>query len=241
VTEWLPYCGGAPLPAEWWLRWNFDPVLLFVLVLAAAIGWRRVRPRSAERKAFAWSLGMFAVLFVSPFCALGSALFAARVVHHILLAVMLAPLLVTAFALHRWRIPNSLPVLTALQTLVFWSWHVPLLYEAALSSDAVFWAMQGTITGSAALWWMVLRRTEPLAAVAALLATMIQMGILGALLTFASRAYYAPHRLTTQPWGLSPLEDQQTAGIIMWAPASAIYLLLALTILYRHLRLEPAR
>ncbi len=62
---------------------------------------------------------------------------------------------------------------------------------------------------------------------------MVAMGTLGALLTFAGRALYAPHLLTTQSFGLSPIEDQQIAGIVMWAPASLVYLLAALTILYR--------
>jgi putative membrane protein len=62
---------------------------------------------------------------------------------------------------------------------------------------------------------------------------MVLMGVLGALITFAGRALYAPHWLTTQPWDMSPLQDQQIAGIIMWAPASAIYLLAAMVLLYR--------
>ncbi|MDQ8028281.1 MAG: cytochrome c oxidase assembly protein [Brevundimonas sp.] len=59
------------------------------------------------------------------------------------------------------------------------------------------------------------------------------MGLLGALLTFADDALYAPHLLTTLAWGLTPLEDQQTAGLIMWAPAAALYLAAALIILGR--------
>jgi putative membrane protein len=57
--------------------------------------------------------------------------------------------------------------------------------------------------------------------------------LLGALLTFADRAVYAPHLLTTGAWGLSPLEDQQAAGLIMWAPAAAVYLAAALLVLGR--------
>ena len=79
------------------------------------------------------------------------------------------------------------------------------------------------------------RFTNAALAATGLLATMVAMGALGALLTFAHRAYYAPHWLTTRLWGLSPIEDQQIAGIIMWAPASLVYLIAALTILYRSL------
>ena len=38
-------------------------------------------------------------------------------------------------------------------------------------------------------------------------------GLLGALLTFTDQPVYAPHFLTTASWGLSPLEDQQAAGL----------------------------
>ena len=104
-----------------------------------------------------------------------------------------------------------------------------------MSSDATFWAMQVSITGTATVWWTKLVRAPAPAAAVASLATMVAMGLLGALLAFANRAFYAPHWLTTQGWGLSPLEDQQLAGIIMWAPGSLVYLLAALAILYRAL------
>ncbi|BBC72793.1 hypothetical protein AEB_P1925 [Altererythrobacter sp. B11] len=118
---------------------------------------------------------------------------------------------------------------------MFWAWHAPPLYAAALSADAMFWLMQISITGSAAAWWIKLREAPAAVAVAALLAAMVLMGVLGALITFAGHALYAPHWLTTQVWGLAPLEDQQIAGLVMWAPGSAVYLLAAMAILYRGL------
>ncbi len=142
-------------------------------------------------------------------------------------------MIVQAVGLGRRALPGSLAVLTAVQALVFWAWHAPPLYAAALSNDALFWLMQATITGSAALWWAKVRQAPASAAVLALLATMVQMGLLGALLTFSGRALYAPHWLTTQFWGFSPLEDQQLAGLVMWAPASGLYLITALITLYR--------
>ena len=101
--------------------------------------------------------------------------------------------------------------------------------------------MQLSLTGAAAFWWASMRQAQVPAAVAATLATMVQMGALGALLTFAGRAFYAPHFATTQAWGWTPLEDQQIAGLIMWAPASAAYLLIALAILYRSMQPAYAR
>ena len=214
-------------------RWNFAPELVVFLVLTAtAIFVHRDRIRLAPALG---GLSLVGFLYISPFCALGSALFTVRIVHDTLLAAVLAPLLVAALKLERVPIRGSLPVWTFVHASVFWLWHAPPLYEAAMRSDFVFWAMQTTITGSATVWWAKIVRSPAPAAASALLATMVVMGALGALLTFAHRAFYAPHWLTTQAWGMSPLEDQQLAGIIMWAPASLIYLLAALAVLYRAL------
>jgi len=235
IQAWLPYCGTAPLPSQWLERWNLDPVLLAGLAAAALALHLGSRERTGPKGQLALALGLVAVLFVSPLCALGSALFTIRTLHHIALLAALAPLLAAVPAIMRFARPLSLGALTAVQVAILWVWHAPVLYGAALSSDAVFWAMQISLTGSAALWWARLRQAQAGAAVMSLLATMVLTGMLGALLTFAGRALYAPHWLTTQAWGLSPLEDQQVAGIIMWAPAAAIYLILACTILYRSL------
>ncbi|MFK4003000.1 cytochrome c oxidase assembly protein [Qipengyuania sp. NPDC077563] len=144
-------------------------------------------------------------------------------------------MIVAAFRAEETEIPGTLTVWTAIHGLTFWLWHAPPFYEGAMSSDGIFWLMQISIFATAAVWWIKVIRSPAPAAATALLATMVAMGALGALLTFAHRAYFAPHWLTTQFWGLSPIEDQQIAGIIMWAPASLVYLVAALTILYRSL------
>ena len=236
ATGWVPYCGPAPDPGEWLSRWNFDPLLIGAIGLAGGWLWLR-RERRDQRGLMVAALGIVLLLFVSPFCALGSALFSARAVHHVVLAAVLAP--VIALMIGRKPAVPLWPA-TAAHALTFWAWHLPSLYAAALSSDALFWLMQATITGTAVLLWMAVLRAAASAAVAALLATMVQMGALGALLTFAGRALYAPHWSATAAWGLAPLEDQQLAGLVMSAPGSLIYLLAAVTILYRSLQPRPA-
>jgi putative membrane protein len=230
VAAWTPYCGPAPEPAEWFERWNFDPILLAAAGLLFIIGWRLA---PANRGSLSLAAGISLVLFVSPFCALGSALFAARAAHHLLLVILLAPLLAPVLGRLRGAEQLSLPLMTVLQALIFWLWHAPGLYALALSNDAVFWIMQVSITGSAALWWTAVRRAPAAAAVTALLATMVQMGLLGALLTFAGWAFYEPHWTPALVWGLGPMEDQQLGGLLMWTLGAAAYLLAALAILFR--------
>lgn len=222
-AQWLPYCGPAPLPAELWSRWNVDPVLILALLGAALFLWRHADGRSG-RSSIALALALGLILFVSPFCALSSALFSARVTHHVALAALLAPLIVHALPRDRSTLPGSLALWTLLQAAVFWLWHVPDVYAAALSSDAIYWAMQLSLLGSATGFWIALRRSGELPAVAALLATTVQMGLLGALITFAGTVLYAPHQLAPLAWGIAPIEDQQLAGLIMWAPSAGLYL-----------------
>jgi putative membrane protein len=70
---------------------------------------------------------------------------------------------------------------------------------------------------------------------------MMQMGLLGAILTFARFALYAPHYLTTQQYGFSPLDDQQLAGLIMWVGSLPLTIVAGWPILarlFRHLQNE---
>ena len=233
MTTWFPYCGPGALPSELWTRWNFDPLVLVSLAALTAVIIVKTRHSQSAR----W-LGIAAVLtlvvgFVSPLCALSSALFTARTVHHVLLVAVAAPLLAwAATPLRRWRGAARMIGVFGFAVL-FWGWHSPAAYELALSNDAAYWAMQLGLLTTATLFWMSVRVSSGPAAVVALLITMVQTGLLGALLVFMPEALYAPHLLTTSAWGLTPLEDQQLAGLIMWAPAAGVYLGAALMILGR--------
>ena len=231
TRRWIPYCGEAPGPEVWLARWNLDPVLLAALALIAlALWWPGARPRVAWR--WAWVLAV--LLYVSPLCALSSAFFTVRVLHHMALVLALAPLL--ANGLPPLRVP--LWTSTAFATAVFWLWHAPAPYAAALSSDAVYALMQLSLLASAALFWLAVRRAAPAAAIGAILLAMVWMGLLGALILFAARPLYAPHFGSTLAWGVSPLEDQQLAGLLMWAPGSLAYLAAAIAIGWRWLQAE---
>jgi putative membrane protein len=62
-----------------------------------------------------------------------------------------------------------------------------------------------------------------LPALGAAFVTLLHGGLLGALVTTAPRPIYAAYRGGTTLWGLSPLEDQQLAGLIMWVPMGFVY------------------
>lgn len=236
----IAYCGPAAIPGDLWARWNFDPLLiaaLAVLALAVSLG------RSAAPRAALVAIALMFVIFVSPLCALASALFSVRVFHHILLIAAVAPLLAVAFPLRR---ASSLPLsgLVIMHAVILWLWHAPGAYAWGLATVPAYWLMEGSLLGSAWLMWRAILAptTQPGQALVALVATVGQTGLLGALIVFASRPLYAVHFASTWPWGLSPLADQQLAGLLMWVPAILPYLGMGLWIAWSSLRpAEPAR
>lgn len=233
TETWLPYCGVAPGPGDLISRWNFDPALLAALGLGVCMVLVAYRREPGFRPVLLFgAVAALIISFVSPLCALSSALFSARVTHHLILMGAAAPILV-------WSVPKArLPPIgiaaaTLVQTLVLWGWHAPVAYSAALANDAIYWIMQISLFCSAVAFWAAVRRAPFPSAAIGLLFAMLQMGLLGALLTFAPEPVYAPHLLTTAQWGLSPHDDQQLGGMIMWAPAAGLYLAAALALLWR--------
>ncbi|WP_316013316.1 cytochrome c oxidase assembly protein [Roseobacter sp. HKCCA0434] len=210
------YCGPAPLPDALAGAWNLDPALLAGLALLAF----------ALRGSRAGLVGVAVLVlaFVSPLCALSSALFSARVVHHVLLVAVAAPLLAQAWPGRAARGP-TVPLLVATATL--WAWHLPAAYDAALSNVAVYWGMQLSLLVTSVWFWRAALHfdTPPVHATLAILGAWMQMGLLGALLTFAPDALYAAHQSAPLAWGLSPLADQQLGGLLMWVPAGLPYAL----------------
>lgn len=236
----IAYCGPAAVPGDLLTRWNFDPILLLAL---AAFGLAVASGRCAHRQAGWSALALMVFIFVSPLCALSSALFSARVLHHVLLIAAVAPLLAIAFPLR--RLPSSpLSLLVGLQAVVLWVWHMPVPYQWGLSSVPTYWLMQASLLGSAWLLWRAILSpaTQAGAALVALVTTVAQMGLLAALIVFAPRALYAVHFASTEAWGITPLGDQQLAGLLMWAPAALPYLGVGLWLAWSSLRpVEPIR
>ncbi len=83
--------------------------------------------------------------------------------------------------------------------------------------------------GSAILfWWALLRRADPGAATGHVFVTMLHMSGLGALIALSPRLLYPVQTAEALRWGLTPLEDQQLAGLLMWVPAAPSYAAAAL-------------
>ncbi|WP_424813404.1 cytochrome c oxidase assembly protein [Roseococcus sp. YIM B11640] len=199
-----------------------DPWLLALLALGVlALAWR---PNG--RLALAgWLLA--GLILISPLCNLSVALFSARVAQHLLLMLLAAPLLALAWPAGRaTRAGGAAFVFAA----AIWAWHLPAPYLATFDSPAAYWAMQASLLMAATWLWAALRQAataRPASALLAALGTSAQMAALGALLTLAPRALFerAHQPGVTAAWGLTPLEDQQLGGVLMWAPGGLLFVL----------------
>jgi cytochrome c oxidase assembly factor CtaG len=79
------------------------------------------------------------------------------------------------------------------------------------------------------------------AAVLYMFTTAMHSGLLGALITLATAVWYPDYLETTAAWGLSPLEDQQLGGLIMWVPACTVYVVAGLALFAGWLRSSEER
>lgn len=218
----LAYCGPAPLPADVWARWNLDPFLLLVPA-GLLLAWRLWSGRQGDSRYLAATVAVLAVALVSPLCALTTALFAARSLHHVLVLGLAAPLF--ALSLPRKGRGGAIAAAFVVSTAVLWLWHVPAVYEATFASVTLYWALQAALFASFAWFWrsVLAPAGSPFPALLAIGAGAGQMGLLAAILTLAPQPLYGPHLVAPLAWGLSPLADQQLGGLLMWVPAFFLY------------------
>jgi cytochrome c oxidase assembly factor CtaG len=201
-------------------------------------------------------LSLFLAL-VSPLHAMGHILFSAHMIQHEILMLISAPLLVLGRPLivYLWALPpgisrglarasrepwwrSSWKVLShpftawLLHAIALWIWHIPVLFQATLDNDLIHTMQHASFLGSALLfWWAVTNGRHRLAgygmAVLYMFTTALHSGLLGALITFARHNWY-PTNEETLRWRLTPLEDQQLGGLIMWIPAGVVYVIAGL-------------
>lgn len=210
-------------------------------------------------------LALFIAL-ISPLHAWGRVLFSAHMSQHEVLMLVAAPLLVlgrpivvflwafpvnlsrrignigkVAWVQRTWRLLTIPLVAWLVHAVALWIWHVPVLFDAVLQKEWAHTLQHLSFLISALLfWWALIHGPQGAlgygAAVLYLFTTSIHSGALGALITLAGSVWYPSYIPLTGSWGLTPLEDQQLGGLIMWIPAGLVYIIAGLALFAGWLR-----
>jgi putative membrane protein len=136
-------------------------------------------------------------------------------------------------------------LLWSLYAFTLWIWHLPVLYEAALRNELFHDFQHLTFLVTAALFWRVL--LDPVSrlrlgrgvSILYLFTTSLHATVLGVFMALAPRVWYTEYVGRTESWSLSPLQDQQLAGLIMWMPACMVYAAIAAVVFALWLEEKP--
>lgn len=213
---------------------------------------------------FAAGLLVLAGAVASPLHQLGEQAFAAHMLEHELIMLAAAPLLVLSrplpvmvwafpLALRRglgqisqsppiaslWRSLSAPMTATILQAAALWLWHLPWLFDRALGSEGWHIAQHLSFFITALFFWTAMlapRRNRWVSAFCLFLTSMIS-GALGALMALSLSPWYERYAaLGMTPMHLTPVQDQQLAGLLMWAPGGMVHAAAAIILLVPALR-----
>ena len=202
-------------------------------------------------------LSLLAAL-VTPLHELGEHLFTAHMIEHEVLMAVAAPLLALSrpigaflYALPRtWRhwlsrsagagwisvpwgwLTRPLDA-TILHGAAIWIWHTPALFDATVTNETMHRLQHASFLVTALFfWWAIFRRARRDYGLGAIhvAATMVHTSILGALIALSPGLLYVVQTKDAPAFGLTPLEDQQLGGLIMWVPAGTLYAAVALVL-----------
>jgi cytochrome c oxidase assembly factor CtaG len=215
--------------------WQADvdtTVVIPALALLYLYAVGRFGASRAQVLCFAGSLLLLAVAFWTPLHHLGlHYLLTAHLLQNVILAEW-APLLAVlavsapmAAALARrrvWRVATHPAVALPLWLVNYFAWHVPFVYQAALRQQTWLIHLEHAcyFATGILMWWPLLqdlpRRLASGARAAYAFAAFLLASPLGLLLALLPRPIYDFY-VDARPrvWGLTPIADQQIAGVAM--------------------------
>jgi cytochrome c oxidase assembly factor CtaG len=228
-------------------HWTLDPLQLLPLALIAVAYTMRVRTlRRRGRPPPWWRVALFAlgiallvVALASPIAYYGERSFAFHMIQHVILGD-LAPLALLGglsrpilrpllFVVHPLRHVFHPVGALAVWALILYSWHLPVLYEAALNHDSVHALEHAAFfTGGIVMWAPVLE-TVPMpewfgtgAKMAYVAGVRVAETILGNVFIWGNTVFYDFYAGAERPWGMSALDDQRLAGSVMMIEGSLV-------------------
>ncbi len=220
----------------------FAPLEIAPLIVAAALYAKRSSTLASRgrpvplwrRLCFASGLLTIAVALVSPIGHISEELVIAHMVEHLLLGDIAALLLVLGLTgpllqpilaigfFDRLRILAHPAVALPLWAFNLFLWHTPPLYDAAYGTAPVHALEHTTFIFFGCMMWMPVFGPLPKPQwftapwkVGYVIAVRFTGAILGNVLMWSGTVLYTIYAPGERYWGISPLADQSTAGVIM--------------------------
>jgi putative membrane protein len=231
---------------------------------------RRDRPGDGSAKRLVLFLSGLIVLWIascSPLAMLDEALLTAHMVQHLLIMLAAAPLLLMGLpGAMRPGVPGGTgagpgsfwpgvgrmvthpAVCWLAATLTVLAWHVPAIFAVARGSGAWHLFEHASFLAAGILFWWPVIGPRPLAPVwpqwsmpLYLFFATLPCDALSAFLAFSGRVLYSNYLTAPRRFPLSPLQDQECAGALMWTAVTFAYLAPAAAITVRLLSAPPAQ
>jgi putative membrane protein len=240
----VPTLWGAAVPVDaGWTFAPIVLLALAAYLVIYVQRWRVSRSEGGPRAApvgrlILWITGivLLFVALVSPIDRLGEQFASFHMIQHLLLADLVPICLTVALTKHILR-----PVTRRIQWIErkagpfghpafgviayaagMWVWHIPVMYEAALEHSFIHVLEHLTFAAVGLLyWWHLLSpirsrlRLGGLGPVLYMASTKIAVGLLGIVLAFSPDVLFDFYETGGTRWGLSALDDQRVAGVIM--------------------------
>ena len=132
------------------------------------------------------------------------------------------------------------PLATALFLFASYFWMFPRWHDLAIMDEPIhyLWHISLLVTGLIFFSVIFDRRMAPQgpglgARLGMFVAAALGNIVLGAFLTFKTKALYTAYLTLGHMWQVSMLTDEQTGGIIMWIPGTMMFAISAMVIVHR--------
>jgi len=179
-------------------------------------------------------------------------LFSVHMAQHLLLTLVFTPLLI--LGLPGWlvepllrpgpvrlaaRVLTQPVVAAAVFAVTIAVWHLAPYYDLMMRDHDVHIVTHLMFMVTATLmWWPVLNPVPALLprlgyglGMLYLFLVGIPMQIVAAMITLSGTVLYPWYAVAPRTWGLSPLDDQQLGGLLMWVPGN-LYMFLVIGVLF---------
>jgi len=120
------------------------------------------------------------------------------------------------------------------------AWHLPPLYNLAMAHHPVHIVQHLMfLTAAVLMWWPVLSPLPELprisypAQMLYLFLMSIPMSLVSVTIVYADSVLYPAYAAAPRIWGISPMLDQLSGGLIMWIPGGLYFFVIISVVFFR--------